>query len=411
MLLAAVSIACGNVPSRPPSSAPAHRMHFATASCPLKTPKEWQTFLTTTVDDETWVKTCSGDGTCEKRTGAFKARVRHDVLDLFDHCAEDLANNPSIAQCTARLRRFAPAWMSQHEGGSYGFVPGNSAYLAAQTTSDKPAGMMDLPVEIVRALPDRARIEGVARTNGWPFVTQDSCFGGVRTFVTVVDGDGRFDQWFLVQYGPDATVVPENSVMSFIAVQKKAANGEPLKRVRLHFRDYIAWKSLTSWQLALPETHEGKCYACHGSGMRLLLPAPGNVVAELNERLASYGLPDWDGTLNPTDHGPALGERLACTTCHDGVSRGPITVSTDEGTLKRKIVDELSMQAFATGKEVPDTSAMGLLDRERTQVPPLIASENAALDRARREHAADYRTFMAERFPVWRAWMLEERCE
>jgi hypothetical protein len=301
--------------------------------------------------------------------------------------------------------------MSQHEGGSYGFVQGNSAYLAAQTASDKPAGMMDPPVEIVRALPDRARIEGAARTNGWPFVTHDSCFGGVRTFITVVDGDGRYDQWFLVQYGPDATVVPENSVMSFIAVQKKAANGDSLKRVRLHFRDYIAWKNQTSWQLALPETHEGKCYACHGSGMRLLLPAHASVVAELNERLASYGLPDWGGTLNPTDHGPALGERLACTTCHDGVSRGPITVSTDEGTLKRKIVDELSMRAFATGKEVPDTSAMGLLDRERTRVPPLIASENAALDRARREHATDYRTFMAERFPVWRAWMLEERCE
>jgi hypothetical protein len=81
--------------------------------------------------------------------------------------------------------------------------------------------MMDLPVEIVRALPERAQIEEAARTNGWPFVTHDSCFGGVRTFIMVVDPEGRFDQWFLVRYGADAAVVPENSVMSFIAVQKK----------------------------------------------------------------------------------------------------------------------------------------------------------------------------------------------
>jgi hypothetical protein len=93
------------------------------------------------------------------------------------------------------------------------------------------------------------------------------------------------------------------------------------------------------------------------------------------------------------------------------VSRGAITVSTDEGTLKRKLVDELSMQAFGAGKEVPDAPAMRLLDREKTRTPPLIATERAILDRARIEHLADYRALMAERFPVWRAWILGERCE
>ena len=95
-----------------------------------------------------------------------------------------------------------------------------------------------------------------------------------------------------------------------------------------------------------------KCYACHGSGMRQLNPARGSVaasapvkgeegyghgngdasfgsirLASLNQRLASYGLPDWNGTLDPADHGPALGRPLGCTRCHDGASRGVLTVS------------------------------------------------------------------------------------
>ena len=91
--------------------------------------------------------------------------------------------------------------------------------------------------------------------------------------------------------------------------------------------------------------------------------------------------------------------------------RGVLSVSTDEGVLERKMVDELSMRAPAPGKSVPDTDAISLLDREATGMPPLTAEETAALERARAEHLADHRAFVGVRFPAWKAWALEQRCD
>ena len=298
-----------------------------------------------------------------------------------------------------------------------------------------PAGMMDPPSAITAAFPERARIEEAARVNGWPYLTHDSCLGGIRTFVTVADPDDRFEQWMLVGLDASATLVKDGSILSFIGVQKRDTLGRKLPKVRLHFRDYIVSNAQGSWGLLLPEEHTGKCFACHGSGMRLLIPTHESVVAsapvrgemgygapvpqdfgfqrlsQLNQRLLSYGLPDWNGSIDPADHGPALGESLGCTHCHNGVVRGVLTVSTDEETLKRKIVDELSMRSFGPGKSVPDQEAIALLDRAKTGTPPLSVEEQAALDRARAEHWADYQTFVAERFPVWKAWALAVPCE
>jgi hypothetical protein len=411
----------------------AHR-HVASESCPLKTPADWRRFVETTVEDESWVKTCSIKAVCDEGITALMARVQTDVIDLFDRCVRDLADNPPIARCTAPLRRFVPAWVRQHAVGSYGFVQNNRAYLAAQTGPDTPPGMMDPPAAIVAALPERAKIEQTARVQGWPYLTHDSCFGEIRTFVTVADPDDRFEQWMLVGLDAAATLVEDGSILSFIGVQKRDTLGQKLERVRLHFRDYSV-SSGGSWSLVLPQEHTGKCFACHGSGMRLLIPTHGTVVAsapvrgepgygtdgpadfgfqrlsELNRRLLSYGLPDWNGSVEPADHGPPLGESLGCTACHNGLVRGVLTVFTDEETLKRKIVDELSMRSSGPGKSVPDETAIALLDRERTGAPALSLPEQAALDRARAEHLADYQAFVAERFPAWKAWALSERCE
>ena len=410
--------------------------HVASAACSLKSPGDWQEFLETTSDDETWVKTCSSDGNCAESFGAFSAHVQTDVLDVFESCTKDISDNPVIAQCTERLRRFIPAWMRQHASGSYGFAEDNAPYLAAQTGPDTPAGMMEPPAEILAALPERAQIEQAARDNGWRFLTHDSGLGGVRTFVVVADPSDRFDQWFVVSLDAAATRVGENRVMSFIAVQKKDADGRSFERTRLHFRDYIMWPSGTSWQLMLPELHEAKCYACHVSGVRQLLPTHENVVAsapvkgedgfsgadvseefgfqrlsELNQRLLSYGLPDWNGVIEPENQGPPLGASLGCPSCHNGLIRGALSVFTDEKTVERKMVDELSMRSSTDGASVPDDAAITLLDRESTGMPPLTAEETEALENARAEHRRDHATFVAERFPTWRAWVLEEPCE
>jgi hypothetical protein len=419
--------ACGNADRAAP--------HVASTSCPLKTPADWQRFLDTSTLDEGWVKTCTVEN-CQNVVGAFSARLQTDVIDVLARCTADVAENPPIARCTANLRRFVPAWERQHALGSYGFTQNNHDYLAAQTAPDKPAGMMDPPAAILAALPRVEAIEDAARANGWPYLVHDSCFGGARIFVTVADPEDRFEQWMLVGVGAGSSEIADNAIMSFIGIQRKDRAGKSLEKVRLHFRDYILSNAEQIWHLVLPELHDGKCYGCHSSGMRLLLPTHGSVVAStpvrgepgfgatsapadfgfrrlvaLNQRLLSYGLPDWDGAVDPADHGPPLGASLGCTACHDGAIRGVLTVSADERMLRQKMLDELSMRSFAHGKSVPDETAIALLDREKTGNPPLAPEEQAALDRARAEHLADYRTFVADRFPRWRAWMLEARCE
>ena len=106
-----------------------------------------------------------------------------------------------------------------------------------------------------------------------------------------------------------------------------------------------------------------------------------------------------------------LGESLGCTSCHDGVTRGALTVFLDEETIKHKMIDELSMRAFSPGRAIPDTRAIALLDREQTNAPPLAATEQVELETARGEHQADYEAFSAARFPTFQAWAVAVPCE
>ena len=157
--------------------------------------------------------------------------------------------------------------------------------------------MMDPPPALLAALTDRIAIEATAQSSGWPYLTHPSGLGGVRTFVSTSDPNGRFDQWMLVGLDDNATLVPSPSIMSFIGVQKKDASGQDLAKVRLHFRDYLLTQTDGTWKVELSSTLAGKCYACHGSGMRLLIATSAS--ASINQRLLSYGLPDWNGTLDP----------------------------------------------------------------------------------------------------------------
>jgi cytochrome c peroxidase len=250
----------------------------------------------------------------------------------------------------------------------------------------------------------------VASENGWAHATSVSCLGGVRTFVTVTDPDGRFDQWMLVGLDGTLTHVDNPTIVSFIGVQKKDSSGNTLARVRMHFRDYLASADESGrFGLELPENFGGKCYACHTSGMRELIAAP--ETGALNERLRAYGLPDWNGAIDPADHGPRLGESLGCTECHNGEDRGVLTVSTSEGMLWQKVVGQLAMRSPHGGAKVPDERAMALLERETTGEPPLTPDEAAELESARAEHLLDYEALVAERFPTWRDWALEVGCE
>ncbi|MES1182173.1 MAG: hypothetical protein ABUL60_00085, partial [Myxococcales bacterium] len=234
-------------------------------------------------------------------------------------------------------------------------------------------------------------------------------------FVNVVDADDRFEQWLLLGVVPDEDAFAPGAILSFLAVQKQNADGSPLAAPRLHFRDYVLNDSDGAWQAQLPEFNDGKCYACHGSGVRQLLPFPSastssaERLASLNQRLGSYGLPDWNGTIEAANYGPALGAELGCTHCHDGRVRGPLTVFTSEGMLYQKVVEQLSMRGFDGTGPVPDEPAMQLLERQRSGA--LTDDQARTLARAQAEHEADYAALVASRLPSLQAWLLQTACD
>jgi hypothetical protein len=406
--------------------------------CPYHTAGEWQSFLDHWASDPRWVKTCE-EGGCDD---TFVRAVDEDVRKVFDRCADLLAQSPGLAACTGNLRRFTPGWMHQHSPDSYGFSVDNRTYFAAQEAPGEPAGMMIPPPDLVAAVPDVAKITAVCRSNGWEYLEQASCLGASRLFVLVTDPGGRFDQWILLNLyeytpGPDAApAVDVGRTVSFLAVQKQDAGGHALPRVRLHFRDYTLAKTPDhdGYHLTLGvENNTTKCYACHPSGTRQLIPrrtpllhaAPvrgepgyGEVsasvstsmpagfglqrLAELNRRLGSYGPPDWNGLVDVPALGPAIGKESGCTRCHDGSYRGVLTVATSETQLDEKVDYELAMP--------PAPGLLDLLERSELTNPALTRAEEKLLEEAREAHRRLDEKVHAGRAPALRQWMLETQC-
>jgi hypothetical protein len=401
---------CGDHDSLPAAEPP----YQPSEACPLRTRTAWQSFVERAASDANWLKTCSDLNNCQALVGDFAEHVQSTLLGTLELCQQDLQDNPELAACTARLRSFAPAWLRQHDSQSYGFEQANAQYFAAQVAPDAPPGMMDLPSALLAALPLRADLEQAAERDGWPHLTHDSCLGGVRTFINVVDADDRFEQWLLLGVEPNQGALAEGAILSFLALQKRRADGSPLDRPRVHFRDYVLAQTSGVWRAELPEHNDGKCYACHGSGVRQLLPFPSPRTSSadqlngLNQRLAVYGLPDWHGSIASQDYGPALGAELGCTHCHDGTTRGPLTVFTSEGMLYQKVVEQLSMRSFDGTNAVPDQPAMQLLQRQNTA--ELSPSEAQALAQARAQHQADYEALVASRQPSLQAWLSSTSC-
>lgn len=409
-----------------PAPAAAAASPEAPDTCPHQTPEAWEAFLARAAADPRWVETCE-NGPCDAAHHAFVAAT---VQSVFERCAGFLARHPAIDRCSRNLRDFTPAWLQQHSVDTYGFTVDNPTYLAAQEAAEMPEGMMRPPPALIAALPLRSRVEAAAREHGLPYLTHESALGGVRTFVLVPDPGGRFDQWMLLNFtGKTQPAIDPTTPMSFLAVQKRDAAGRELPRVKLHFRDYSLVRSGGQNRLNLVDSRNGKCHACHVSGVRQLIPRrtpaldarpvrgdpgyaphgsrpPADFAHErllaLNARLRSYGLPDWDGRVVPEHHGPALGEAQGCTECHDGHTRGVLTVLTSTAQIQRKISEELSMP--------PARGLVDLLERSEMRHPPLSRAEGEALDDAFDAHEAIDQQFQDSRLPALRRWLLEASC-
>jgi hypothetical protein len=388
--------------------------------CPLKTPEAWHQFVAQYAGDERWLRTCE-DSTCD---GEYYDEVRWNIARVLAQCKSFLDLHPSIDRCTSNLRKFTRVWMQQHDDSSYGFAVDNHVYLSAQEAPDKPPLMMRPPKAIVSALHDEAKVEKAARDNGWKYLTHDSGLGGYRTFVLYPDPGGKFDLWMLLNLsgkGKDGRIDTKAMPMSVIAVQKKNADGTKLKKVKLHFRDYQIREDKKGYHLVLFEGSNGKCYSCHASGMRTLIPRRTPVLEakpvkgesgssdfayerlmELNRKIRSYGAPDWDGNVVPADHGPILGKSQGCTDCHDGQTRGVLNLSTSHAQMKQKLVAELSMP--------PDASFPKMLERSEMKDPSLSAAEAAALTSAIAAHQVSLQDFENSRGPALRNWLLDVPC-
>lgn len=396
--------------------------------CPLKTKADWQEFVQNAIDSPKWVETCE-DNPCDKR---FHKHVESKVASVLKACSAAIEADAGLKDCTARLRAFVPMWLRQHDSASYGFDIGNAAYFARQTGPDKPPGMMEIPQAIVDALPDQSRVQEAARTHGWRYLTHDSGLTGFRTFVYRPDPDGKFDQWMLLNLtGAQQKQASLFMPVSLLAVQKKTANGQPLERIKVHFRDFSMLPVGPSRvSLITNPNGDGKCFSCHVSGLRELIPrktaitdarpvfgeagfgekAPPRArnefgflrLQEFNRIIRRYGPVDWDDKIQKENTGPILGQSQGCVTCHNNESRGALSVFTSNEQLYRKLAVELAMP--------PTTDLVRLLERKEMKNPVLRADEEAALENSLVHGETLYNQFMSSRLPELKKWISSRSC-
>lgn len=116
---------------------------------------------------------------------------------------------------------------------------------------------------------------------------------------------GAYDQWFLHDLTRELDAV--------MAIHRKTR--------RVYFFEYRRQETQT---LFVPGKES--CYACHSSGPRLvrtydLAKVDMNRLREFNTRLLSYGVANFQGSVNPERLGPSV-EDARCTGCHNGQVRG-----------------------------------------------------------------------------------------
>jgi hypothetical protein len=121
------------------------------------------------------------------------------------------------------------------------------------------------------------------------------------------------------------------------------------------------------------------------------------------DRLRSYGLPDWNATIDVTQLGPPIGAEQGCTRCHDGAYRGLLTVMTSVDQIREKVQYELSM---------PPAPDLGLLlERSELHNPPLTPAEQKALDAAFDAHQLLADAVLGGRGPALSRWLLMTPCQ
>jgi hypothetical protein len=112
---------------------------------------------------------------------------------------------------------------------------------------------------------------------------------------------------------------------------------KPLLSFRQFWRNHNGFKPKD--RLAVGQGAD-TCYSCHANGMRSISPHPGSVwnkrlsgasrlsqgqmLTYFNDQIKLYGEVSWGKAIHPSWYGPGFGEKIGCTTCHDGYAKGGI---------------------------------------------------------------------------------------
>ena len=105
--------------------------------------------------------------------------------------------------------------------------------------------------------------------------------GAARILIRLVDGEARFEQWLQIAISDSTGKLGRN--VDFLAVQRVSDPASPLKgdRPMIAFRGFSRTANgfVLEGRGSNPPGDLSKCYSCHSSGVRAIIPAPAGTTA------------------------------------------------------------------------------------------------------------------------------------
>lgn len=267
--------------------------------------------------------------------------------------------DPAKAACLERFAAFS--WSScTSSDRQMGFGVTDNAYFAEANVMFG-GKMMEIPKELQAAhlKEGNARaIEAEADKKGYKwleyttrFVTNRPHHSHNRLLIHVPGED--FDQWIQFTRPPNGRNIKE-PLIDFIAIQKRSEAGVELKKPRIWFKGFWTLGNKIVRRGIPPAAVLTRCYGCHASGLRELVPATGSVTSQLakttladfNKQMRGYGVPEFAGNYDPETVGPSYGassKTNACMGCHNGEYKGLLSPGTLPRQIDYKMVHERTM--------------------------------------------------------------------
>lgn len=396
------------------------------SGCSLRTYADWQNFLNTSAQALTTDDPEDSQGLGSRVI--FAKAV--EIGNTLESCKAIVTATPQLAACTTHLKGFALASQRRNTRKSMGFNFSNAAYLSRQEDPSNPNGMMEFPEVLKKGHQTTlGALEAVAKKNDWAYAIHKSgLISGARFFLYIPGSD--FDKFIIYDTDETGSLKTFPSYQngnptypSLITVQKKDKDGNILMRPKLHFRDVVLGGEIYLGK-GKPNANS-KCYSCHPSGLRPLIPYTSTFTAadalpsdppaiqqmtraergmarvlEFNKIFESYGNVEFNDAYIPEEHGPPLGKAQGCTDCHDGQTRGILNYSTQISQIEEKMVGELLMPFSDHALQMRVDFAANKLDTLGLSKMQQLEDTNSRL----------FEGYVKDRVTTTRQWLLATSC-